>query len=117
MVLEIAALQEPMLRRVHARTTSAIKLDPERPEYHRAALHWTPCVPPGSHACRTYSCIFTYDGGLQCWNYGMLCRTAHGGEFTAVSTGGQISSRLLSMRSANALLELPAVRSRPLPTE
>ena len=28
----------------------------------------------------------------------------------AESTGGQISSRLLSMRSANALLELPAVR-------
>jgi gephyrin len=40
----------------------------------------------------------------------MLRRTADGGEFTAVSTGGQISSRLLSMRSANALLELPAVR-------
>ena len=31
-----------------------------------------------------------------------------GGEFSAESTGGQISSRLLSMRSANALLELPA---------
>lgn len=31
-----------------------------------------------------------------------------GGEFSAVSTGGQISSRLLSMRGANALLELPA---------
>ena len=31
-----------------------------------------------------------------------------GGEFSAVSTGGQISSRLLSMRAANALLELPA---------
>ena len=31
------------------------------------------------------------------------------GELAAVSTGGQISSRLLSMRSANALLELPAV--------
>lgn len=33
-----------------------------------------------------------------------------GGEFSAESTGGQISSRLLSMRSANALLELPAAR-------
>ena len=32
-----------------------------------------------------------------------------GGEFSAVSTGGQISSRLLSMRAANALLELPAL--------
>ena len=33
-----------------------------------------------------------------------------GGEFTAESTGGQISSRLLSMRSANALLEFPAAK-------
>ncbi len=32
-----------------------------------------------------------------------------GGELVAESTGGQISSRLLSMRSANALLELPQV--------
>ena len=39
----------------------------------------------------------------------MLCRVAEDAEFTAASTGGQISSRLLSMRSANALLELPAV--------
>lgn len=31
------------------------------------------------------------------------------GELAAASTGGQISSRLLSMRSTNALLELPAV--------
>lgn len=36
------------------------------------------------------------------------------GELAAVSTGGQISSRLLSMRSANALLELPAVSPDPL---
>lgn len=34
-----------------------------------------------------------------------------GGELVAESTGGQISSRLLSMRSANALLELPQVRA------
>lgn len=32
--------QEPGLRRVHARTQSDIKLDPERPEYHRVTLHW-----------------------------------------------------------------------------
>ena len=30
------------------------------------------------------------------------------GGFVAVSTGNQASSRLLSLRSANALLELPA---------
>ena len=43
-----------------------------------------------------------------------LCRVPHapeyhlGGELAAESTGGQISSRLLSMRTANALLELPS---------
>ncbi len=39
----------------------------------------------------------------------VLFRAGGGAEFAASSTGGQISSRLLSMRSANALLELPAV--------
>ncbi len=45
----------------------------------------------------------------------LLCRRPDsaegevGGELVAESTGGQISSRLLSMRSANALLELPQV--------
>ena len=41
------------------------------------------------------------------------CRrsNAPGGELLAFTTGGQISSRLLSMRSANALLELPQVVS------
>ena len=33
-------LQEPALRRIAARTQTAIKLDPERPEYHRASLSW-----------------------------------------------------------------------------
>ncbi|EIE21770.1 molybdopterin biosynthesis protein [Coccomyxa subellipsoidea C-169] len=75
----MAGWAEPRLRRVHARTQSAIKLDPERPEYHRASLSWH--------------------------------RTGESaGELAAASTGGQISSRLLSMRSANALLELPAVQ-------
>ncbi len=31
-------LQQPQLRRVHARTTRELKLDPERPEYHRVTL-------------------------------------------------------------------------------
>ena len=43
-----------------------------------------------------------------------LSREAGGAGFAAASTGGQISSRLLSMRSANALLELPCV-SVPCP--
>jgi gephyrin len=54
-----------------------LKLDPHRPEYHRASLHWDPAARGGQ------------------------------GAFVAASTGSQASSRLLSMRSANALLELP----------
>lgn len=33
-------LQEPRLRRLHVRTANDIKMDPERPEYHRAIAHW-----------------------------------------------------------------------------
>ncbi|BDA47115.1 Gephyrin [Coccomyxa sp. Obi] len=65
----IAGSTEPRLRRVHARTQTDIRLDPERPESGESA-----------------------------------------GELAAVSTGGQISSHLLSMRSANVLLELPAAQ-------
>ncbi|KAK9861036.1 hypothetical protein WJX84_007974, partial [Apatococcus fuscideae] len=81
---KMAGWQEPGLRRVHARTQQDIKLDAVRPEYHRATLSWAR-GPDGAD-------------DLQ-------------GEFAGASTGGQLSSRLLSMRSANALLELPAAKS------
>ncbi|KAI3913343.1 hypothetical protein MKX01_027936 [Papaver californicum] len=68
----------PDLLRVHARLSEPIKTDPVRPEFHRAAIRWT--VNDGSG------------------NPG----------FVAESTGHQMSSRLLSMKSANALLMLPA---------
>lgn len=64
----------PLLRRVHVRLAQSLRLDPVRPEYHRATLEV-----PGS---------------------GASILEAH-------STGGQISSRLLSARGASALLELP----------
>lgn len=39
--------QEPRLRRLHVRTAMPIKMDPERPEYHRAVAHWArPGAPP-----------------------------------------------------------------------
>jgi hypothetical protein len=38
-------VQEPMLRRLHARLSAPLKLDPVRPEYHRAALRWAPPSP------------------------------------------------------------------------
>ena len=72
---------DPRLRRVTVRLTTSVKLDPERPEYHRATLQFGKC-PSGSVGGSN-------EVGL--W---------------AVS-GNQISSRLLSARSANALLELP----------
>ena len=37
--------QEPMLRRLHATLSAPLKLDPVRPEYHRAALQWMPPSP------------------------------------------------------------------------
>jgi gephyrin len=74
--------QDPSLRRVHVRTLMDIKMDPQRPEYHRAVVRW---------ARREGS------GELE-------------GEFVAESTGGQISSRILSLRSANALLEVPRAK-------
>ncbi|DBA77249.1 hypothetical protein WJX79_006001 [Trebouxia sp. C0005] len=81
---KMAGWQHPMPRRVHVRTSQDLKLDPERPEYHRATVHWRrPPKVSDSHI---------------------------GGEFAAESTGGQISSRLLSMRSANTLLEFPAAK-------
>ena len=75
---------DPGLRRVDAVLDEELRLDPARPEYHRAVLRWEPAEGPA------------------------------GGTLRAASTGGQVSSRLLSMRSANALLQLPQ-RSGSLP--
>src|SRR3990167_2230311 len=64
---------DPYNTRILVTLQDSLKLDPERPEYHRASVYWYP----------------------------------KDNEFFAFSTGSQASSRLLSMRSANALLELP----------
>ena len=77
-VRKMAGFKHPDLPRVQASLTQPLKLDPERPEYHRATLVWDRALNGGS------------------------------GGYVASSTGGQASSRLLSMRTANALLELPA---------
>lgn len=66
---------EQGFNKVQARLAHPIKLDPVRPEFHRAVLTWSnDQQSPG---------------------------------YVAVSTGNQASSRLLSARYANALLELP----------
>ncbi|KAK7372644.1 hypothetical protein VNO80_06031 [Phaseolus coccineus] len=74
----LAGWTNPHHLRVQARLHQPIKTDSFRPEYHRASVKWT-----------------DNDG------------TGNPG-FVAVSTGHQVSSRLLSMKSANALLEFPA---------
>ena len=70
----LAGWAHPQLVRVQVCLEEALRLDPERPEYHRVVVRWEASRP----------------GGL-----------------VAASTGNQASSRLLSLRSANALLELP----------
>lgn len=73
----LAGWPDPRLPRVQVHLGQPLPLDPHRPEYHRAVVRWAPALNAGR-------------GGL-----------------LADSTGNQASSRLLSMRSANALLELP----------
>ena len=72
-----------------------ITLDAERPEYHRASLVTAPSTAPAA----------------ACSSTGASSPSAVAGSSTmevlAYSTGMQRSSRLLSMRSANALLFLP----------
>lgn len=73
----LAGWPDPHLRRIQACLAQPLPLDPARPEYHRATATWDDTLNDGR------------------------------GGYLAVSTGRQASSRLLSMRSANVLLELP----------
>lgn len=76
-IRQLAGWPDPHLARVQAQLAQPLPLDAYRPEYHRVTLQWD--------------------------------STLHGGNggYLAHSTGSQASSRLLSMRTANALLELP----------
>ncbi|KAH6774832.1 molybdopterin biosynthesis CNX1 protein / molybdenum cofactor biosynthesis enzyme CNX1 [Perilla frutescens var. hirtella] len=76
-IRQLSGWTQPHLPRVHARLKQSIKADRVRPEFHRATVRWE------------------FDNGTKTSG------------FIAESTGHQISSRLLSMKSANALLELP----------
>jgi len=76
-IRRLAGWPDPQLRRVQAQLAQPLFLDAQRPEYHRAVLTWDNTLNQGA------------------------------GGYLATSTGQQASSRLLSMRTANALLELP----------
>ena len=62
-------------------------------------------------AAQNKDCMFTVDCSPRpcaaCWPAEGAPAGACCGELVAASTGGQISSRLLSLRSANLLLEIP----------
>ncbi|XP_073003333.1 molybdopterin biosynthesis protein CNX1 [Typha latifolia] len=77
-IRHLSAWSNPQLQRVQARIRQPIRTDLHRPEFHRATLRWE------------------LDDGSGMPGY------------IAESTGQQMSSRLLSMKSANALLELSA---------
>ena len=77
---------DPRPRRLQAVLAQDIALDKERPEYHRATLDWE-----AKDASFAEKNVFHAKKNLP----------------LARSTGRQISSRLTSMRGAEALLELP----------
>ncbi|KAK1263847.1 Molybdopterin biosynthesis protein CNX1 [Acorus gramineus] len=77
-IRHLSGWPNPHLQSVQARISRPLKTDTARPEFHHAILKWE-----------------LNDGS---GNPG----------FVAQSTGHQMSSRLLSMKSANAFLELPA---------
>ncbi|KAF3454018.1 hypothetical protein FNV43_RR04461 [Rhamnella rubrinervis] len=78
LILEPSFFPLSAMCRVEARLLMPLRTDPVRPEYHRAVVRWE-----------------VNDGSVK-------------PGFVAESTGHQMSSRLLSMKGANALLELPA---------
>ncbi len=102
---KMAGWARPELRRVAARLASDLRLDPERPEYHRATLQWS-TTPPGSPAAAA-SCSVDAPSPQEP-QAGARAPVLGACQLWALSTGNQISSRLLSARSANALLEIPS---------
>ncbi|CAI5473220.1 unnamed protein product [Closterium sp. Yama58-4] len=86
-IRQIGGWRQPLLHRVQAYISSSLRLDPERPEYHRASLHFEPNV---SAALASSAAAASPPSS-----------TAMSG-FIADSTGRQISSRLLSMRDTVA---------------
>ena len=92
---KLGGWRDPHLRRISVKLGSDIKMDPRRPEYHRVVLTW-PEVQPFA---------------VQAAGDGHPDNGAGGGGSATVlvaqSTGFQRSSRLVSLRDACALVEVP----------
>ena len=90
---------------LQVRLAQSLKMDPERPEYHRVTLQWS----RWGHGLCNYRVDFPHvTSDVNC----LLCRRpgTSGAEgvddsfaWWAVSTGNQISSRLLSARWAGGM--------------
>ena len=108
-----------MHSQVTVQLQDSLKLDPERPEYHRA-LVGTISISHTWHLTFVswLSVILMISSTALLWTLHVLTFNViihssgmnSSGRMTAKSTGNQQSSRLLSMSSANALLCLPQVR-------
>lgn len=77
--------------RLSVEIASAIPLDPIRPEYHRAMVCWSSSFSSSSASSQADS----------------SSSSSSMSKLMAYSTGAQASSRMLSWRGANALLEIP----------
>ncbi|CAI5958546.1 unnamed protein product [Closterium sp. NIES-64] len=108
-IRQMGGWRHPLLHRVQAHISSALRLDPDRPEYHRASLRWEPNVPAALASSVAAPTTATATATTASATPAPPSSTAVSG-FVADSTGRQISSRLLSMRSAHCLLELPQAR-------
>lgn len=96
-VRRMSGYLNPHPPRIHAVLGHDIVLDHERPEYHRAVLHW----PEGTVRDVQDKVDMTLGNCPYQVNLGTENLP------TAISTGRQISSRLTSMKGAEVLLELP----------
>ncbi|CAI5512785.1 unnamed protein product [Closterium sp. Naga37s-1] len=105
-IRQMGGWRQPLLHRVQVHISSSLRLDPDRPEYHRASLRWEPNVPAALASSAAAPTTATATATTASATPAPPSSTTVSG-FVADSTGRQISSRLLSMRSAHCLLELP----------
>lgn len=100
---KLAGWPRPLPRRLGVTLDRDTRTDAQRPEYARAALRWEGAGGAGGGESDGGGGGGGETGGAEGSGGGV-----GGGRFLATNTGNQISSRLLSMKGADVLLELPA---------
>lgn len=100
---KLAGWPRPLPRRLGVTLDRDTRTDAQRPEYARAAVRWEGAGGAGGGEREGGG-----GGGEAGGAEGSGSSGVGGGRFLATNTGNQISSRLLSMKGADVLLELPA---------